>query len=144
MAVQVNEAKEQSNIRFVTSSGITWMDIEDPTPKDIEFLRGHYPFHPLDLDDCLSRIQLPKVDDYAEYVFLILHFPVFRQEARQTVASQVSAFLGSNYLITLHQKELRPVGEFFQQCEASEEVRQDNMTRGTGYLLYRIVDRLGD
>ncbi|MDP2744103.1 MAG: magnesium transporter CorA family protein, partial [Dehalococcoidia bacterium] len=60
------------------------------------------------------------------------------------VASQVSAFLGSNYLITLHQKELRPVGEFFQQCEASEEVRHENMTRGTGYLLYRIVDRLVD
>jgi magnesium transporter len=144
MAVQLEKGREQPNILSITSGGVTWIDIEDPTPEDIDFLRRHYPFHPLDLDDCLSRIQLPKIDDYEDYVFVILHFPVFRRKVRQTVANQVSVFLGKNYLITLHMKGLRPLGELFRECRASEEVRHANMTRGTGYLLYRIVDRLVD
>lgn len=103
----------------------------------------NYPFHPLDLDDCLSRIQRPKIDEYEDYLFIVLHFPLFSREARVTVPSQVSIFIGKDYLVTLHSGGLKPLTKLFRDCQLNEEARQGNM-KTAGYLLYRITDRLID
>jgi len=81
---------------------------------------------------------------YKNYLFLVLHFPVFYKEARVTAPSQVSVFIGDNYLITLHKGELKPLVKLFKECQIDEESRQENLSQGSGYLLYRIVDRLVD
>jgi magnesium transporter len=74
----------------------------------------------------------------------VLHFPVFNKEARVTTPSQVAVFIGQNYLITLHKGELKPLVKLFRECEIDEESRQEHFSSGTGYLLYRIIDRLID
>jgi len=132
------------NIESVTWNDLTWVNIERPTERETEYLAQNYPFHPLDLDDCLSRIQRPKIDEYKEYLFLVLHFPVFDREARATTPSQVSVFIGENYLITLHKGELKPLVKLFRECEIEEEAREENFNQGSSYLLYRIIDRLVD
>jgi len=132
------------NIESVTWNDLTWVNIERPTERETEYLAQNYPFHPLDLDDCLSRIQRPKIDEYKEYLFLVLHFPVFNREARATTPSQVSVFIGENYLITLHKGELKPLVKLFRECEIEEEAREENFNQGSSYLLYRIIDRLVD
>ena len=76
--------------------------MESPTLAEMEYLKRTYDFHPLALDDCLSRVQLPKVDDYNDYLFLVLHFPLFNQEQRLTVSSQVSVFVSGDYVVTVH------------------------------------------
>jgi magnesium transporter len=53
-------------------------------------------------------------------------------------------FIGPNYLITLHKGELKPLVKLFKECEIDEESRQENFSEGSGYLLYRIIDRLVD
>ena len=73
------------------------MNIERPTRKEMDYLAQNYPFHPLDLDDCLSKVQLPKIDEYESYLFIILHFPVFDHRTRITSPSQVSIFLGKDF-----------------------------------------------
>jgi len=134
----------QLNIESVTWGELTWINIEAPTKQETDYLAENYPFHPLDLDDCLSRIQRPKIDKYDEYLFLVFHFPVFSPEARVTTPSQVSVFIGQNYLITLHKGDLKPLVKLFNQCQTDEEIKQDHFSQGSGYLLYRIVDRLVD
>ena len=139
------EKKEAAlNMESVAWGGLTWTNIQPPTERETAYLAEHYPFHPLDLDDCLSRIQRPKIDIYPDYLYLVFHFPVFNKEARVTSASQVSVFIGKDYLITLHKGELRPLVALFRDCELNEEARKDNFGQGTGYLLYRIIDRLVD
>jgi len=139
-------AERELRLESVTWGELTWVNIEQPTRWETEYLAQNYPFHPLDLDDCLSRIQRPKIDKYADYLFLVFHFPVFSVEARVTTPSQVSVFIGQNYLITLHQGDLKPLVNLFRQCqsEENEEIRQEHCSQGSGYLLYRIVDRLVD
>jgi magnesium transporter len=132
------------NMETVTWGDITWTNIEPPTERETEYLAQHYPFHPLDLDDCLSRIQRPKTDEYPDYLFLVFHFPVYNKEARVTSTSQLSVFIGEKYLITLHKGELKPLVALFRDCELNEDARQEFFSQGTGYLLYRIVDRLVD
>jgi magnesium transporter len=144
VAVSQTKKEEKLNIKSLTLGELTWVDIEHPTEKETEYLAQHYPFHPLDLDDCLSRIQRSKIDAYKDYLFLVFHFPVFNKEARVTTPSQVSVFIGQDYLITLHKGELKPLVKLFRECEIDEESRKENLSGGTGYLLYRIVDRLID
>ena len=128
----------------LTWDNITWLNIEGPTELETDYLAEHYPFHPLDLDDCLSHKQRPKIDEYDDYLFLVLHFPVFNKKIRVTTPSQVSVFIGQDYLITLHSGELKPLVNLFRQCQQEEEFRRWAMGEGTGLLLYRIIDRLVD
>ena len=140
--VKVDE--KELNIETITLGDITWVNISPPTENETGYLAEHYPFHPLDLDDCLSRIQRPKIDEYKDYLFLVFHFPVFDKETRVISASQLSVFIGEKYLITLHKGELKPLVKLFRDCELNEDTREENFNQGTSYLLYRIVDRLVD
>ena len=141
---QVRKEEGQLNVESLTWGDLTWVNIEGPTERETEYLAQNYPFHPLDLDDCLSRIQRPKIDEYKDYLFLVFHFPIFNKEARVTTPSQVSVFIGENYLITLHKGELKTLVKLFRECQIDEESRQENFSQGSGYLLYRIIDRLVD
>ena len=136
--------EEQLNLELLTWGNLTWVNIEGPTEQETEYLAQNYHFHPLDLDDCLSRIQRPKIDEYKDYLFLVFHFPVFNQEARVTTPSQLSVFIGENYLITLHKGELKPLVKLFRECQIDEESQQEYFSQGPGYLLYRLIDRLVD
>ena len=144
MAIPKVKKEEELNLESLTWGDLTWVNIEKPTERETEYLAQNYPFHPLDLDDCLSRIQRPKIDEYKDYLFLVFHFPVFNKEARLTTPSQVSVFIGKDYLITLHKGDLKPLVKLFRECQLDEESRQENFSHGSGYLLYRIVDRLVD
>ena len=144
MAISKVEKEDQLNLESLTWGGLTWVNIEKPTERETEYLAQNYPFHPLDLDDCLSRIQRPKIDEYKDYLFLVFHFPVFRKEARVTIPSQLSVFIGDNYLVTLHKGELKPLVKLFKECQLEEEAREEYFKNGPGYLLYVIIDRLVD
>jgi len=136
--------EEQLNLESLTWGNLTWVNVEGPTEQETEYLAKNYHFHPLDLDDCLSRIQRPKIDEYKDYLFLVFHFPVFNKETRVTTPSQLSVFIGKNYLITLHKGELKPLVKLFRECQIDEESQQEYFSQGSGYILYRIIDRLID
>jgi magnesium transporter len=142
MTASATKKEKELNIETITHSKLTWINIEKPTAKETEYLSEHYPFHPLDLDDCLSRIQRPKIDKYETYLFMVLHFPVYNKEARVTTASQVSIFIGEDYLITLHTGALKPLAKLFVDCQANEKARDEYMGRSSSLLLYLILDRL--
>ncbi len=138
----VGQAEKQLNIEKVVQGGLTWLNVVHPTQAEMQYLREHYDFHPLALDDCLSRIQVPKVDEYGNYLFVVLHFPLFNEEQRLTTASEVDIFVGADYVITVHEGELRPLNKLFEDCKNSEVVRASVMGRSSGYLLYRILKGL--
>jgi len=133
--------EEPLHIESITWGDLTWVNIQPPTQREIEYLAKNYPFHPLDLDDCLSRKQIPKVDEYPEYLFAIFHIPVYDKVTRVSTKRQWSAFLGDNFLVTLHTGELRTLTALFRDCQAKEESRKEYFSNGSGYLLYRILDR---
>ena len=135
-------SEDRSAIKTLSYRKLTWVNIENPTEMETQYLAERYPFHPLDLDDCLSKIQMPKIDEYEDYLFMVFHFPVFNPEARVTTSSQVSIFIGEDYIITLHNGDLKPLVTLFRSCQSNEKARDENMGRSSGYLLYLILDRL--
>jgi magnesium transporter len=135
--------QNEGNIRSITERKLTWFYIEKPTSNEVEFLAQRFHFHPLDLDDVLSRIQRPKMDEYEEYLFMVLHFPVFDKQNRITRPSEMDIFIGENYVVTVHcSGDLKPLAKFFQECETDKKSRERYLGRSSGFLLYHILDRM--
>jgi magnesium transporter len=111
----------------------------------MDYLLERYPvFHPLDLEDCLSRIERPKIDEYENYLFIIMQFPVFDSSRRVSRPGEVDIFIGAGYLVTVHDGNLWPITKLFDDCEADEQTRQRHMGRGSSRLLHDVIDRLVD
>ncbi len=106
-------------------------------------LGQEYSLNPLNLDDCLSKRQLPKVDDYEDNLFVLLQLPIYDAGSRLVHESQMSMFLGKNYLITVHQKELKNLGDLFRGLQ-SDVGKREALMKSTTHLFYHIIDALVD
>jgi magnesium transporter len=92
----------------------------------------------------LSKRQRPKVDEYDDYRFIVLHFPYYDKAVQRLNAAELDVFLGHGYLVTLPTVELLPVSRLFQRCTDDEELRENLFGKGSGYLLYHVLDDLFD
>jgi magnesium transporter len=131
-------------VASVTEGKLTWVNVESPTKQETDYLAQKYSFNQLDLDDCLSRRQRPKIDEYEDYLFVVLHFPKWYKEVEIARPSQVAMFVGKNYIVTVHAGELTPLVKLFAACQEHEEARKMFMGRTSAFLAYRIVDLLVD
>jgi magnesium transporter len=128
----------------LSAHGLTWIHLDAPTLREVQMLADRYGWHPLDLEDVLSRRQRPKVDEYPDYLFGILHFPVYDKAIQRLNAAELDFFVGNGYLVTLPAVELLPVTRLFARCREEEELRDQLFSKGSGYLLYHILDDLFD
>jgi magnesium transporter len=136
----LQQAPAEPNVEVVEWGDLRWINIERPGPVDRAWLEEHFEFHPLDYEDVLSRNQRPKIDEYPDYLFIVLHFPVFDKSVGRLNAGELDMFIGPDYLITLPNQPLPPVEWLFERCRSSEETREALFSKGSGYLLYKIVD----
>ena len=138
------EQVEQLNIESINLDDLTWINITKPTQREMDYLAKNFPFHPLDLDDCLSRKQRPKLDEYKDYLFFIFHFSVYNLVTKVSTHDQVAVFIGDKYLITVHSGQLKTLVKLFRECQIDEDARRENLSNGSGGLLYRLLDRAVD
>jgi magnesium transporter len=133
-------AERKPNVETITAEGLRWVNIEHPSPLECAWLEEHFDFHPLDFEDVLSRNQRPKIDEYPEYLFIVLHFPVFDRSVGRLGTGELDIFVGQDFVVTLPNQPLQPVAYLFERCRQKEELREQHFSKGSGYLLYRIVD----
>ena len=80
---------------------LKWHHITNPTVEDLDFLEDNFHFHPLDIDDCSSFVQRPKIDVYDDYYFMVLHFPLLDKRTNLVKTEETKIFWGQDYLITM-------------------------------------------
>ncbi|MBW3654181.1 MAG: magnesium transporter CorA family protein, partial [Actinobacteria bacterium] len=131
---------EQPNVETVEAEGLRWIHIERPRAADRTWLEEHFDFHPLDYEDISSRNQRPKIDEYEDYVFVVLHFPRFDKAVGRLNAAELDIFVGPDFVITLPNEPIQPLEYLFERCRTREDVRDSLFAKGPGYLLYKIVD----
>ena len=125
-------------------SGTRWINIERPRPSDQAWLEEQFSFHALDYEDVFSRNQRPKVDEYDDYLFIVLHFPRYDKKVGRLNAAELDMFVGPDYVITLPNEPLQPIEFLFERCRRNAEEREALLSKGSGYLLYKIVDTCVD
>src|SRR3954466_6909904 len=138
------EGTAEPNVEVVERDGLRWINIERPGPVDQAWLEEHFEFHPLDYEDVRSRNQRPKIDVYDDYLFIVLHFPVFDKQVGRLNQGELDVFVGPDFLITMPNVPLQPVEYLFERCRANEAFREELFAKGPGYLLYKVVDNAFD
>lgn len=133
-------------VHELSASGVTWVNVVSPDVETAQELALRFGWHPLDVEDLVSKRQRPKVDDYEDegYLFAVLHFPVFDQTVQRLNAAEIDIFIGHDYVVTVPNRELLPVTRLFERCQDDERLRESLFARGSGRLLYEILDDLFD
>ena len=142
----VTASAPQSPPAELSGAGLTWIHLDAPTLPHAQELAEQYGWHPLDVEDVMSKRQRPKVDDYTDegYLFAVLHFPVYDRAIQRLNAAELDMFVGPNYLVTLPTVELLPITRLFRRCEEDEAFREQLFSKGSGRLLYEVLDDLFD
>jgi magnesium transporter len=139
-APEAAPAHDEPRVELIESPGLKWINIERPRQVDLAWLQERYEFHALDYEDVISRNQRPKVDEYDDYLFIVLHFPRYDKQVGRLNAAELDLFVGPDFLITIPNEPLQPIEYLFERCRTSEELRESLFSKGPGYLLYKIVD----
>ncbi|MBK8294993.1 MAG: magnesium transporter CorA family protein [Solirubrobacterales bacterium] len=137
---QVVPEPTKPQVEVVEAEGLRWFNVEHPGGAERAWLEEHFDFHPLDIEDVLSSNQRPKIDEYPDYLFLILHVPVFDRKAGRLGAGEIDLFVGPDFVVTLPNQPVPPVEYLFSRCQDDEKLREKLFSRGSGYLMYRLVD----
>src|SRR5919106_1707439 len=118
LAAPPEPRERKPNVETLTSEGLRWVNIERPSPLECAWLEEHFDFHALDFEDVLSRNQRPKIDAYPDYLFIVLHFPVFDRTVGRLGTGELDLFVGPGFLISIPNQPLQPVEYLFERCRA--------------------------
>ncbi len=140
LAAPPSAERSAPQVEEIAAEGLRWLKVDRSGPAELAWLEENFDFHALDLEDVASRNQRPKIDEYDEYLFIVLHLPVFDRNAGRLGTGELDIFVGPGFLVTVLNQPLQPVEYLFERCRAKEELRDQLFARGSGYLLYRIVD----
>jgi magnesium transporter len=159
--------KISSNIQQITidnprttNEKLVWVDICDAGKKELEYLRKNYNFDlaHLQASTAKSVAQRPMIAQNENYLFMILHFPVFQlapventkhkaktedQYAKHCIAAgEIDFFIGNGYLITLHNNNVKILSEFFNLCKKDSDSLLAYKFESSAILLYELLEKL--
>ena len=143
---KIVEESIEKKIETMKTENFEWIDVQNPDRSDIEELAEKYNFNTLNIEDCMTRFELPKLDSYNDHFFVILHFPPLAQKIGISKNSQLSIFVGKNFIVTVHQGDLKPLVQLVDICKTNLVQQNKNKLLGksSGLLLHEIIDVLVD
>jgi magnesium transporter len=118
---------------------ILWLDLQDPTPEELELLASEFKFHPLALEDAQKR-QRPKVEQYDDFNFLVFYDIDYDEASNLIDEHQLGIFFGRNYLVTVHYEPIEEIDEVAGRWQHNV----DQIGRGVGVLVYSLLDTIVD
>ncbi|MEI6861208.1 MAG: magnesium/cobalt transporter CorA [Verrucomicrobiota bacterium] len=116
---------------------VIWVNLNQPTPEETKaILEGVFQFHPLAIEDCVAPSSLPKIEDYEDYLFLVMHAVDFTR-ADKFATTELELFLGKDYIVTFHAKPLKSVATAIERIGKAP-------VRGPDRLAHSLLDLLVD
>jgi len=136
------EIKKCLEIQKIETEKITWLNVNRVASDEMDYLKENYKFHSFHLEECLSKTQRSKFSTTPDYFFIALLFPLYNRRFRKITSTEVDFFVGPDYLVTVHRKELPSLINFFNSCQISELQRNKYLADSPAALLYAILERL--
>ncbi len=119
---------------------VVWVDFSDASAEENEILTKTFKFHHLAVEDCVSELNHPKLDDYTDYIYLVVHGIAKADKRGEVRTTELDAFLGRNFVVTYHAAGLGGIDEVQKRMLSVPGV----MARGADWLLHALMDRLAD
>jgi magnesium transporter len=128
---------------IINTASVTWTNIVKPSWTDIDQLRDSYPhFHPLNLNDCMTDLEFPKLDHHDNYLFLVTQFPRWDASSLICQPAEVDIFITHGVLVTSHGGDLKPLNDLFASVQSDPVLREKLMSHGASPLLYEVLNAL--
>ena len=119
---------------------LIWVNLFAPTPEEsTKILEEVFSFHPLAIEDCLSVSRYPKIEDYEDYLFFVMHAVAFNKE-EQFRTTELDFFVGKSFLVTHHTEPLATITTTIERVQKNP----GTITRGMDRLAHFILDTLVD
>ena len=135
------EPRGEPRAEEVHGPSVRWINVDEPRLVDRLWLAETFGFHELDLEDVASHNQRPKLDEYDEYMFLVMHFPRYDKDTGRLHSAELDVFIGPDFVITLPNEPIVPLPSLFERAQTRDDFRDQLMSKGSGFLLYHILDR---
>ncbi len=119
---------------------LLWVDfVNEPDENSLPILQG-FGFHPLSIEDALQQIHSPKLDDWGNYLYIVMNYMKINENGTlwESEMDELDIFLGPNYIVTHHEFPIPAVEATWASCD--RDVR--NLQDGADHLLYKIMDFL--
>ena len=125
--------------RVRSTHGLVWVDVTDPSPQEFEEVARQFGYHPLAIEDALRRHERPKIDEYADYLFLVFYTMDLR--SGRPVTQEISFFVGKRYVLTVHHGRLAVLEQTAARWAANGDRPE---AQSVGFLVYAILDAIVD
>ena len=121
---------------------VQWVDIHNPTKDDVQYLRENFAFHPLVLEELIPQVWRTKVEVFPTHLFVVLHFPFYNKERKETRPQELDVVVTKDAVITSHYHSFVPIKALFDKCNLYPEAKNTYMSQGAGFLLFYILNEL--
>ncbi len=122
---------------------ITWIDLQNPSEKEVESIRKTYNIHSLVADELRTQTYRTRVDDYGDHIFLVLRMPmVKRKNSPPGMSKEIDFVLGKDYLITVHHGAIDEIKELHEELDKSESLRKKSFGSTPVHILHVIMSRI--
>jgi magnesium transporter len=121
-------------------NSVLWVDfVSEPAETSLPILQ-EFGFHPLAIDDALQETHVPKLDDWGNYLYIVLNHMDMAENGGtwEPDVDELDIFLGKNYIVTHHDHRITAIDDTWVACDRDER----NVQEGADHLLYRIADNL--
>ncbi|MBU2025569.1 MAG: magnesium transporter CorA family protein [Patescibacteria group bacterium] len=129
-------------MKSIKTDNYAWLYFENPDKDDLEALQKIFQLHPVVLGEFNSPTYRPKVARYNNYIFMVLHFPVFNEEEKVTEMGEVDIIINNEYLVTSCNKHNNVLYQYFQEKNKSQGSPAGRMPKNPYLLLFKIIDKL--
>ena len=121
-------------------TSVIWVDMESPTADDEQVLLDVFKFHPLTVEDCRENRHYPKIEEFEDYIYFIVHGVRADTSPDRFNTIELDGFLGPNYVITYHHDFFRSIANVKQLLRTTPIACQ----RGAAFLLHQVLDQVVD
>jgi magnesium transporter len=133
-------AKEEIHLHLGKPGRFVWVALKDPTPEELEHMREEFGLHELAVEDALHGHQRPKVEEYGDCVFVVVHTIELKEGAAGFHEGEVDVFVGVDYVVSVRKRTQQGFSEVRGRCEREPHLLKE----GPGYVLYALVDKVVD
>jgi magnesium transporter len=119
---------------------VVWVDMEGPGEADDRVLLDTFRFHPLTVEDCRANRHHPKVEEFPNYLYFIVHGVHTDTGPDRFNTIELDGYLGPNYVVTYHHDPFNSVDKVKRIVRSSPITCQ----RGADFLLHQIIDLIVD
>jgi len=116
-----------------------WVDLEGEVPESLEALGRQFVLHPVTVEDLVHKNQRPKLEEFDDYIFVVVH-GLRAREGEEVPADEVDVALGKNWVLSVHDGPVDAIKRAFDQVIATPKPFDSSAS----FILYRICDLLAD